>query len=178
MTVIGEGNCCVRPLLLFAGGGTGGHLFPLLAVADMVRARADVSVVFAGTSRGLEAKLLPARGEWLETLDLAPIKGGGSKGAVRGVAKAFLALPKAHSLLGRLRPRAVLSVGGYASGPIGVAAWGRRTPVAILEPNSLMGLANRWLAPFARRVYVAFPEVERNWGAKARRTGVPRQRQT
>ncbi len=161
------------PSLVFAGGGTGGHLFPLLAVADAVRAMADVSVVFVGTARGIESRVLPARGERLELLALTPIKGGGIARALRGMGNAAWSLPRAQGLLKSLRPKAVLSIGGYASGPVGVAARTLGIPVALLEPNSILGLANRWLRPFARRAYVAFPETAQAIGAKARLTGVP-----
>ena len=147
------------PVVLFAGGGTGGHVFPMIAVADAMRAEADVRVVYVGTERGIEARIVPARGDELEVLEVLPIKGQGAMGVMRGVARAAATLPRARQIMTRLSPRAVLAVGGYASGPVGLVAGLSRVPLAILEPNSVLGLSNRWLAPFARRAYVAFPET-------------------
>jgi UDP-N-acetylglucosamine--N-acetylmuramyl-(pentapeptide) pyrophosphoryl-undecaprenol N-acetylglucosamine transferase len=162
------------PVVVLAGGGTGGHVFPMIAVADALRAEADVRVVYVGTARGIEARIVPARGDELELLDVWPIKGRGALGAVRGAWRATSTLPRARALVTRLAPRVVLSVGGYAAGPFGLAAWSRRVPLALLEPNGVLGLANRWLAPFARRAYVAFEDVEDKLGPTiARRTGVP-----
>ena len=156
------------PVVLFAGGGTGGHVFPMIAVADAMRAEADVRVVFVGTERGMETRLLPARGDELELLEVLPIQGQGATGALRGVLDAAATLPRALRILRRFLPRAVLAVGGYASGPVGLMAGLSRVPLAIMEPNSVLGLSNRWLLPFARRAYLAFPET----GAKLRRTVV------
>jgi UDP-N-acetylglucosamine--N-acetylmuramyl-(pentapeptide) pyrophosphoryl-undecaprenol N-acetylglucosamine transferase len=166
-------NASSDPVIMLAGGGTGGHVFPMVAVADAVRRVADVRVVYVGTAGGIEARVVPARGDELELLAVTPIKGRGRRGAVRGVAQAAAVLPSARALVKRLAPRVLLSVGGYAAGPVGLAAWSRRVPVAVLEPNSVLGLANRWLLPFARRAYVAYPETAREVGRRAQRTGVP-----
>jgi UDP-N-acetylglucosamine--N-acetylmuramyl-(pentapeptide) pyrophosphoryl-undecaprenol N-acetylglucosamine transferase len=163
-----------QPLFMLAGGGTGGHVFPMVAVADALRAEAAVRVVYVGTSRGIETRVVPERGDELEVLEVLPIKGGGAMGALRGMARAAAVLPRARSLVKRLAPSALLAVGGYAAGPVGLAAWSARVPVAILAPDVVLGLANRWLVPFAKRAYVAFPETEQSLGSKmARRTGVP-----
>lgn len=163
-----------RPSILIAGGGTGGHVFPALAVADALTRLADVDVVFVGTERGLEARVVPGRGYALETLVVEPMKGGGVARAVRGGAVAGAATLRSSSILARVRPRAVLSVGGYAAGPVSLAAALARIPVAILEPNAVMGLANRVLAPLCRRAYVAWPEAARFTRSGAMRAyGVP-----
>jgi UDP-N-acetylglucosamine--N-acetylmuramyl-(pentapeptide) pyrophosphoryl-undecaprenol N-acetylglucosamine transferase len=161
--------------LLFAGGGTGGHVFPMIAVAEVVKELApDVRVVFVGTERGLEVKAVPARGYALELMRVMPLRGGGISGFLRGVVRAAGALPEGRALVKRLAPAAVLSVGGYAAGPVALAAWSRGVPLALLEPNSVMGLANRLVAPLARRGYVAFAEAERHFrGGRALRVGVP-----
>lgn len=161
--------------LLFAGGGTGGHIFPLVAVAEAVRARrGDVDIVYVGTARGMETRILGKLGERLELLDILPIKGGGIRGAVRGSLRAAASLPAANRLVSALRPAAVLSIGGYAAGPVSLAARARGIPVTLLEPNSVLGLTNLLVAPFVRRAYLAFPETER-WFSRSvtRRTGVP-----
>lgn len=160
--------------ILVAGGGTGGHVFPGLAVAHALRELADVEVVFAGSPRGLETKIVPQHGYSLELLDVEPMKGGGPARAVRGALVAAKAMRHASGIVSRLRPSAVLSVGGYAAGPAALACVRARVPLAILEPNSVLGLANRLLAPFAARAYVAWSETARHFRAdKARVYGVP-----
>ncbi|HEY8090159.1 MAG TPA: UDP-N-acetylglucosamine--N-acetylmuramyl-(pentapeptide) pyrophosphoryl-undecaprenol N-acetylglucosamine transferase, partial [Polyangiaceae bacterium] len=163
-----------RPTILLAGGGTGGHVFPAVAVAEALQAAADVEVVFCGTARGVEARIVPARGWRLERLDVEPMKGGGPARAVRGALVAARATVKAVGIVRALRPRAVLSVGGYAAGPVSLAAAVLGVPLAILEPNSVVGLANRVLSPFARRAYVAWDETAARFRASTRRPfGVP-----
>ena len=160
--------------ILVAGGGTGGHVFPGLAVAHALRELADVDVVFAGSPRGLETRIVPQYGYSLELLDVEPMKGGGPSRAIRGALVAAKAMRHATGLVGRLRPSAVLSVGGYSAGPAALACVRARVPLAILEPNSLLGLANRLLAPFAQRAYVAWAETAKHFrGDKARLYGVP-----
>jgi UDP-N-acetylglucosamine--N-acetylmuramyl-(pentapeptide) pyrophosphoryl-undecaprenol N-acetylglucosamine transferase len=161
--------------LVFAGGGTGGHVFPMIAVAEAVRALApEVRAVFVGTARGLEARVVPARGYELELMRILPLRGGGAAGFVRGVWRAAGSLPEARGLVKRLQPAAVLSVGGYAAGPVALAGWSLGVPLALLEPNSVMGLANRLVAPLARRGYVAFEAAERHFRrGRVQRVGVP-----
>lgn len=163
-----------RATILVAGGGTGGHVFPGIAVAHALRELADVNVVFAGSPRGLETKIVPEHGYDLELLDVEPMKGGGPARAIRGALVAAKAMRHATGLMGRLHPAAVLSVGGYSAGPAALACVRARVPLAILEPNSVLGLANRLLAPFAKRAYVAWAETARVFrGDKARLCGVP-----
>jgi UDP-N-acetylglucosamine--N-acetylmuramyl-(pentapeptide) pyrophosphoryl-undecaprenol N-acetylglucosamine transferase len=160
--------------ILIAGGGTGGHVYPGLAIADALHALADVEVIFAGTARGLEARVIPDRGYRLELFDVAPIQGGGPRRAIRGAFVAGRATCRSFGVLRRLAPRAVVSIGGYAAGPVSLAAVGMRVPLAVVEPNSVVGMANRILAPFARRGYVAWEETARRVGVhKTRIFGVP-----
>lgn len=160
--------------ILVAGGGTGGHVFPGLAVAQAIRELADVQIVFAGSPRGLENRIVPKYGYDLELLDVEPMKGGGPARAIKGALVAAKAMRHATGIIGRLRPSAVLSVGGYAAGPAALAGVRARVPLAVLEPNSTLGLANRLLAPFAKRAYVAWAETARVFrGDKARLYGVP-----
>ncbi|MBV9948927.1 MAG: undecaprenyldiphospho-muramoylpentapeptide beta-N-acetylglucosaminyltransferase [Myxococcales bacterium] len=163
-----------RPTILIAGGGTGGHVFPAVAVAEAMQALADVDVVFCGTSRGVEARVIPERGWPLELLDVAPLKGGGAWRGIRAAAVAALATARAMSLVRRRGPRAVMGVGGYASGPTALAAAAQGVPLALLEPNRVLGLANRLLAPVTRRAYVASDEVASHFRPRTRRAyGVP-----
>lgn len=164
--------------VLIAGGGTGGHVFPMVAVGDaLLAAREDVRVVYVGTARGLEGKICGERRDHLELLDVAPLRGGGLAGFARGVGRAFAVLPEARALVKRLDPKVCLSVGGYAGGPVALAARSLGVPVAILEPNSVLGLTNKLLSPMAERAYTAFPETERFLRPSViRRLGVPLRR--
>jgi UDP-N-acetylglucosamine--N-acetylmuramyl-(pentapeptide) pyrophosphoryl-undecaprenol N-acetylglucosamine transferase len=164
--------------VLIAGGGTGGHVFPMVAVGDaLLAARDDVRVVYVGTARGLESKICGERGDHLELLDVAPLRGGGLKGFVKGVGRSLAVLPEARALVRRLDPKVCLSVGGYAGGPVALAARTLGVPVAILEPNSVLGLTNKLLSPLAVRAYTAFPETERYLRPSViRRLGVPLRR--
>jgi len=164
--------------IFLAGGGTGGHVFPMLAVGDAITS-SDPScrVVYVGTARGLEARVVPEQGKQLELLDILPLRGAGLSGFARGVKNATQAIPEARDLVRKWKPTAVLSVGGYAAGPVCLAARTLGVAVGILEPNSVMGLSNRLLSPFAVRAYTAFPEVDRYFRpSTVRRFGVPLRR--
>jgi UDP-N-acetylglucosamine--N-acetylmuramyl-(pentapeptide) pyrophosphoryl-undecaprenol N-acetylglucosamine transferase len=162
------------PCVLVAGGGTGGHVFPALAVAEALRSLARVEVVFCGSPRGVEARVVPAAGWTLELLDVAPMQGGGALRAVRGALVASMATARSFAVVRRWRPRAVLGVGGYASGPVSLAAALVGVPVALLETNSVVGLANRILAPVVRRAYVAYESAATRFPRRVRRVfGVP-----
>jgi len=165
----------VSGTLIFAGGGTGGHVYPMIAVAGAVRSLApDVRLVFVGTERGMETKVVPERGYELELMSVLPIRGGGVLGALRGVARAAGSVPEARALVKKLGPSAVFSIGGYAAGPISLAARSLGVPVALMEPNSVIGLANRLMAPLVQRAYTAFPESEKHFKESVvLRAGVP-----
>jgi UDP-N-acetylglucosamine--N-acetylmuramyl-(pentapeptide) pyrophosphoryl-undecaprenol N-acetylglucosamine transferase len=144
-----------RPVLIMAGG-TGGHVFPALAVAAELSAR-GVAVAWLGTQRGLEARVVPAAGYSLETMRVSGLRG---KGVLKLLLAPFMltvALLQALFIQLRLRPCAVLGMGGFAAGPGGAIAWLLRRPLLIHEQNSVAGMTNRWLAPFARTVMEAFP---------------------
>ncbi len=164
--------------VLIAGGGTGGHVFPMLAVGQALRAlEPSTDVFYVGTSRGLEVAAVPQAGGDLELLEVAPLRGGGPRGFARGVVLAFKGLLSSRALLRRRRPDVVLSVGGYAGGPIALAARLSGIPLAILEPNAVLGLTNRVLSPFAARAYTAFGELHRRFGhRRGLKTGVPLRR--
>lgn len=161
--------------LLFAGGGTGGHVFPLLAVADAVKALLpSARLAFVGTDKGMETRLVPERGYELELLKVLPMRGGGLTGALRGVGRAAASIPEARRIVARVAPDAVFSIGGYAAGPIALAARTLGLPLALMEPNAEAGLANRLIAPFVQRAYIAFPESQRYFKpALTLRTGAP-----
>jgi len=161
--------------LLFAGGGTGGHVFPMLAVADAVRELLpSARLVFVGTEKGMETKLVPERGYELELVEVLPIRGGGLRGALRGIGRAAGSIPDARGIVKRVGPQAVFSIGGYAAGPVALAARTLGIPLALAEPNAEAGLANRLIAPFVQRAYIAFPESQRYFSkAVTAQTGVP-----
>jgi len=142
--------------VLIMAGGTGGHVFPALAVADELAAR-GLAVSWLGTAHGLEARVVPAAGYPLETIRVSGVRG---KGIVRLLLTPFMllvALVQSSIIVLRLRPRMVLGMGGFSSGPGAVVSWLLRCPLLIHEQNSVAGLTNRLLAPLAQRVMEAFP---------------------
>jgi UDP-N-acetylglucosamine--N-acetylmuramyl-(pentapeptide) pyrophosphoryl-undecaprenol N-acetylglucosamine transferase len=147
----------------------------MIAVADALKRLApELRLVFVGTERGMETRIVPERGYELELVRVLPIRGGGLKGALRGAARAAASLPESRALLRRLAPKAVFSIGGYAAGPIALAARSRGIPLALMEPNAVIGLANRLVAPLVNRAYTAFPEPESHFRSRVvLRSGVP-----
>ncbi len=148
--------------LLIAGGGTGGHLFPGVAVAEELRLREPPSVVrFVGTERGIEARVLPELGWELELIEVSGLKTVGILGAIRGALRIPGALWQSRRILKRFRPDVVLGVGGYASGPVVLAARLMGIPTAICEQNSIPGFTNKILGKLARGIFLAFEETRR-----------------
>ncbi len=141
--------------LLIAGGGTGGHVFPALAVAREWLRRGERSVVFVGTERGMEARLVPQAGMPLETIRVAGLKGIGGAKFLRNVAMLPAGLWDSEKILRRHRFGAALGVGGYASGPMMLLAAMHRIPSVVFEPNVEPGFTNRVLAGLATRIAVA-----------------------
>lgn len=141
---------------MIVAGGTGGHVYPGLAVAEALRAR-DVELHWMGTERGIEARVVPLAGLPLTTI---PVSGLRRRGWWRWLAAPFgvsYAVWCALSAMRRIRPQVVLGMGGFVSGPGGIAAWLTRRPLIIHEQNAVPGLSNRILAHFARRVLQGFP---------------------
>ncbi len=143
------------PVMIMAGG-TGGHVFPALAVADELRARAQ-PVVWMGTRKGLEARVVPAAGIEIEWISVAGIRGRGATAWLAAPFRILVAISQALVVMCRRKPAVVLGMGGFVSGPGGVAAWLCRRPVLIHEQNAIAGTTNRLLARIARRVFEAFP---------------------
>jgi len=160
--------------LLIAGGGTGGHVFPALAVAREWMARgAEREVVFVGTQRGIEARLVPEAGFRLETIRSAGLKGIGGMKFVKNVAKLAPAMWDSFAILHRHKFAAALGVGGYAAGPMMLAAVLRGLPTVVFEPNAEPGFTNRVLAGMVTRVATAYEGPTKLWGRKATLTGIP-----
>jgi UDP-N-acetylglucosamine--N-acetylmuramyl-(pentapeptide) pyrophosphoryl-undecaprenol N-acetylglucosamine transferase len=162
------------PTILIAAGGTGGHLFPGIAVADELRRRDPaMRVVFVGTPRGLESRIVPRAGYPLEMLPILPLNGVGAVRMLQGLLALPRALWRAAALVRRERPRAVLGVGGYAGGPLVLAAALLGVRTVILEPNARPGFTNKVLRPFAGRAACAYEEARRAFGSKGVMTGNP-----
>lgn len=142
--------------VLIMAGGTGGHVFPALAVADELRRR-DIRVSWLGTRRGLEARVVPNANIDIDWIDVQGVRGKGGWSRLVAVAAMARALGQALRVVARRRPAVVLGMGGFVSGPGGIAAWLLRKPLVIHEQNSVAGLTNRILARFAKRVLCAFP---------------------
>ncbi|HEY4185833.1 MAG TPA: undecaprenyldiphospho-muramoylpentapeptide beta-N-acetylglucosaminyltransferase [Polyangia bacterium] len=160
--------------LLVAGGGTGGHLYPGIAIAEEVTARPSGAVLFVGTARGLETKLVPAAGFELQLLDVSGLNRVGIGNVVKGLVRLPKAFFASRAVLKRFRPDLVIGVGGYASGPLVLAAALLGYPTAIQEQNSQAGFTNRVLGLVVRRVFVAFEDARRFFTAsKTVLTGNP-----
>jgi UDP-N-acetylglucosamine--N-acetylmuramyl-(pentapeptide) pyrophosphoryl-undecaprenol N-acetylglucosamine transferase len=164
--------------MLVAAGGTGGHLYPAIAVARRFRELAQgAEVIFVGTERGLESSIVPSAGFPLELVRAAPLRGGSLLRKLRGVQGLFLGLLDSVRLLKRLDPQIVMGVGAYVSGTLLLAAALKGIPTLILEPNAEPGLANRWLAPFVDEAACAWEETTRYFGKKGLVTGNPVRRE-
>jgi UDP-N-acetylglucosamine--N-acetylmuramyl-(pentapeptide) pyrophosphoryl-undecaprenol N-acetylglucosamine transferase len=145
--------------MVVAGGGTGGHLFPGLAVAECVAGADARSVLFVGSAYGIEARVIPQTRFAFRAIPIRGLRGRGWRGAVQLAAQLPGALARAWRILGEFGADVVVGVGGYASFPVVVAAWLRRVPAVLLEQNAHPGMANRALARLARRVCTTFAEA-------------------
>ncbi|MDH5358470.1 MAG: undecaprenyldiphospho-muramoylpentapeptide beta-N-acetylglucosaminyltransferase [Gammaproteobacteria bacterium] len=142
--------------VLIMAGGTGGHVFPALAVADVLKQR-GVDVSWMGTAKGIESQLVPAAGYPLTVIGVSGLRGKGILGWLLAPFKLVKAIVEAIIAIRSICPDMVLGLGGFASGPGGVAAWILRKPVMIHEQNAIPGLTNRLLSHIAKRVLEAFP---------------------
>ncbi|MEE8321496.1 MAG: undecaprenyldiphospho-muramoylpentapeptide beta-N-acetylglucosaminyltransferase [Gammaproteobacteria bacterium] len=144
-----------RPVLIMAGG-TGGHIYPALAVADYLRQK-GVPLFWLGTAKGLESRVVPQNGYQLLTINISGLRGKGILKWMMAPVILGLALFQSLLILFKRRPSVVLGMGGFVSGPGGLAAWLMRVPLYIHEQNAVAGLTNRMLAPMADIVMEAFP---------------------
>jgi len=153
--------------LLVAGGGTGGHLFPGLALGEEVKTRHPRNdVLFVGSARGIEAREVPKAGYPLELIDVGPLKRMGMQGFFKGLVRIPRALWQSVRILRRFDPDVVVGVGGYSSGPVLLAAWILRKPTAIQEQNALPGFTNRTLGRFVDAIFIAFPQAEASFPSR------------
>ncbi|MGB1013085.1 MAG: undecaprenyldiphospho-muramoylpentapeptide beta-N-acetylglucosaminyltransferase, partial [Nannocystaceae bacterium] len=162
--------------VMIAGGGTGGHLFPGIALAEEIRARGG-DVRFVGTERGIEARVLPEQGWELDFIEASGIKGRGAMGLLRGLLKLPGAWWQSRRLIRSFRPDVVLGVGGYASGPLVATAAMMRIPTAIMEQNSVPGITNRILGRMVSRVFCSFEDSGFFPARRALLTGNPIRKQ-
>lgn len=159
-----------KPIMIMAGG-TGGHVYPALAVADYFRSK-DVPLFWLGTAHGLESRVVPEKGIELLTVRISGIRGKGISSLLFASVKIFIAVLHAGYICLRRRPALVLGMGGFASGPGGIAAWLLRIPLFIHEQNRIPGTTNRLLARFAVKVMQGFPGTFKP-GPKVVTTGNP-----
>ncbi len=172
MAAGGEAGCAMK--LLIAGGGTGGHVFPALAVAhEWLRREPGRQAVFVGTQRGMETRLVPQAGLPLEFIHSAGLKGIGGTRFLRNAAMLPRALWDSTVILRRHHFAAAFGVGGYAAGPVMLAAAMHSLPTVIFEPNAEPGFTNRVLAQMATRVATAYESTAERLGRKAVLTGCP-----
>ncbi len=165
-----RGSVIGGPVLIMAGG-TGGHVFPALAVAKELRNR-GVGVVWLGVPASMESRLVPENGFPIEWVRIVGVRGKGLWAWMLAPLRAIGAVLQSVQILRRVRPSVVLGAGGYVSGPGGIAAWLLRIPLLIHEQNAIAGLTNRWLSRFAAQVLEAFPGSFRP-GAHASAIGNP-----
>lgn len=160
--------------VLFAAGGTGGHIYPAIAVAKELLRRDETSeVLFVGTARGLETRIVPENGFQLSLINSAGLKNVGVRGKVRGLSvlpKSFL---EARQIIRQFRPHVVVGAGGYVSGPVLLMAAIMGVPTLVMDSNALPGFTNRRLARFVDRAALTFEESLKFFGEKGVVTGNP-----
>ncbi len=156
-----------------AGGGTGGHVMPLLAVARQLAQDGHQSV-FIGTRTGFEAKLVPPSGFPLEFIEIGGLNRVGTIRKIRSLAQLPWSVIRSRKLIEKHGAAAVFSLGGYAAGPVVLAALWNKTPLVVMEPNAMPGLTNRKIGRFVRRALLSFPDAARYFPpGKAEITGLP-----
>lgn len=160
--------------VLIAAGGTGGHIYPGIAVArELLRRDAETEVLFVGTARGLETKIVPDNGFQLSLIHSAGLKNAGLGGIVKGLLVLPQSFLEARVLLKEFRPHVVVGAGGYVSGPVLLMASIMGYPTLVMESNALPGFTNRHLARFIDKAALTFAEALRYFGKKGVVTGNP-----
>jgi UDP-N-acetylglucosamine--N-acetylmuramyl-(pentapeptide) pyrophosphoryl-undecaprenol N-acetylglucosamine transferase len=160
--------------VLIAAGGTGGHIYPGIAVAkEILRRDAASEILFVGTQRGLETKIVPASGFELSLINSAGLKNVGFAGKLKGLAVLPKSFFEARRLLKKFKPDAVVGAGGYVSGPVLMTASLMRIPTLVMDSNALPGFTNRQLARFVDRAALTFEEALPFFGSKGIVTGNP-----
>jgi UDP-N-acetylglucosamine--N-acetylmuramyl-(pentapeptide) pyrophosphoryl-undecaprenol N-acetylglucosamine transferase len=145
--------------IVMAGGGSGGHVVPLLAVARELKGRGH-DCLFIGTRTGFEAKLVPPAGFPLQYIQIGGLKRVGPLRTVQTLSQLPLSILRVRGMFNTALPSAVFSMGGYAAGPVVLAALWKRLPVVVMEPNAMPGLTNRQIGRFIWRALLNFPEAQ------------------
>ena len=146
--------------VVIAGGGTGGHLFPGIAIAEeFLKRDKETAVIFIGTQKGIESKLLDKFGYELREIDIEGVKGRGMKALLKGAYQIPKSIWQSRRILKQFRPDIVFGVGGYASGPAVLAAYLMYIPTAIAEQNAIPGVTNRILGKFADKIFVTYAQT-------------------
>ncbi|MGH9824097.1 MAG: undecaprenyldiphospho-muramoylpentapeptide beta-N-acetylglucosaminyltransferase [Blastocatellia bacterium] len=159
---------------IIAAGGTGGHIFPGVAIArEILRRDADAGILFVGTPRGLESKIIPREGFKLEMIRIVALKSVSVFERIKSLARLPLSFVRALGIIRRFKPDVVIGIGGYASGPILLVAAIRRVPTLVVEPNALPGFTNRVLARFVDAAAVTFEESLKYFRGRGVVTGNP-----
>lgn len=158
--------------VLIAAGGTGGHIIPALAVARELVARHAAEVLFVGTARGMESRMVPAAGFNLRLIEVGPLKNVSLITKLRTLVRLPMSIFDCKALIREFKPGVVFGVGGYASGPAMAAAVWTKTPAMAFEPNAMPGLANRLVGKRVQAAAVNFPAAAR-WFRNAEVTGIP-----
>ena len=160
--------------VLIAGGGTGGHLYPGIAVARELMSRVpDAHVTFVGTAAGIEARVVPREGFTLDVIRSAGLKGKSLQSVARGVALLPISALDAAQVISKRRPSVVIGVGGYSSGPVVLLSALRGIPTLLMEQNAMPGITNRLLSPVVNAVAVTYQESARFFGGKSFVSGNP-----
>jgi UDP-N-acetylglucosamine--N-acetylmuramyl-(pentapeptide) pyrophosphoryl-undecaprenol N-acetylglucosamine transferase len=160
--------------LLIAAGGTGGHIYPGIAVAnEIMRRDAGSEVLFVGTSKGLETRIVPENGYHVALINSSGLKSVGVAGMLKGLAVLPKSFAEAARLIREFKPDVVVGAGGYVSGPVLIIASFMRIPTLVMDSNALPGFTNRRLAPFVRKAALAFEEAKSFFGKKGVVTGNP-----
>ncbi len=158
---------------LMAGGGTGGHVIPSIAVAKELVRRGH-HPIFVGTRQGMEAKIVPAQGFAIEWIEIGGLNRVGAIQTLRTVGQLPISLRTTLKIFDKYRPGAVFSMGGYVAGPMMLGAWWRRLPIVMMEPNAMPGFTNRRSGGFASRILLSFPEASRYFPpGRTELTGLP-----
>ncbi len=159
--------------IIVTGGGTGGHVFPALAICEALRQR-GFDLLYVGSPSGMETKLVPQQGIRLITLKSGAVKNQGLLKTLLSLARVFLSVFEAAGIILREKPIAVVGVGGYVSVPISLAAFFLRKPLFLQEQNVSVGIANRFLGKLARKIFLGFPQAEKYFSPeKCVQTGNP-----
>lgn len=160
--------------VIIAAGGTGGHIYPGVAIAREFRRRdSQTEILFVGTPRGLESKIVPSEGFTLEMIEVGALKGVSVFQRIKSLAQLPLSLVATFRILGRFKPQVVIGVGGYSSGPTLLMAALTRVPTMVVEPNAMPGFTNRVLARFVDAAALSFEDASKYFGKRGVVTGNP-----